>query len=152
MEVEVRRLSVGRVEVRIEGRLVEESLEHLRPDLLDRPRGPAAVLLNLSQLSEIDSAGMALLLLARVEREAMGGRFVVESSNPQITKALRAAGMNDFVRIEERRTDAMRALGADKAPEPVHDRLPEITRRRWAERPRRAPAARGGGVAAVYAR
>ena len=83
MEIEIRELGLGRVEIRPAGRLVEETVGHLRADLLDNYQGPAAVLLNLSRLSEIDAAGMALVLLARVEREAMGGRLVVESANPR---------------------------------------------------------------------
>ncbi len=151
MEIEIRELGLGRVEIRPAGRLVEETVAHLHADLLDSYEGSAAVLLNLSRLSEIDAAGMALVLLARVEREAMGGRLVVESANPAITKCLVAAGMNGFVRLEKRRIDALRVIGADQRPKPANDRLPEVARRRFWSPSRSAPSS-GGGVAAVYAR
>ena len=151
MEIEIRELGLGRVEIRPAGRLVEETVGHLRADLLDNYQGPAAVLLNLSRLSEIDAAGMALVLLARVEREAMGGKLVVESANPEITKSLVAAGMDGFVRLEERRLDALHVIGVDQLAKPANDRLPEVVRRRFWSPSRPAPSS-GGGVAAVYAR
>ncbi len=109
MRIEVRRLISGGIEVLPSGRLDEETVGELRPVLLDYP--PRRILLNLSGLEAIDSAGMALVMLARVELEAMGIRFVVESPDPSITQVLIQAGLGRFVDIAPRRLDALRALG-----------------------------------------
>jgi anti-anti-sigma factor len=144
MDIEVRTLGTSKLEVRPYGRLVEETVGVLRAELLDNTQGAAAVLLNLSDLDEIDSAGMALVLLARIEHEAMGGRLVVESSDPEIAEVLEAAGMDRFVTVARRRIDALRALGADEHPAPEDDALPTLAGRVAAEPRTPAASAQGG--------
>ena len=58
-------------------------------------------------------------MMARVELEANGTRFVVESSEPRLTRTLMAAGLPRFVTIAPRRLDALRALGEEAQPEAV---------------------------------
>jgi anti-anti-sigma factor len=139
MEIAVHRLGPGKVEIRPRGQLVERTAARLRSDLLDVTPGAAAVLLDLSDLQAIDAAGMALVLLARIEHEAMGGRLVVQSSDPAITETLRDAGLDRFVTVTCRRLDALRALGADEHPVP-DDALPTATGRRSGQQ-RKATAA-----------
>lgn len=111
MEIAVKRLSSGAVEVTPRGRLDSDTVGELRPVLLDSPYPPSQLLLNLSELDGVDPAGMALVMMARIELEAFGTRFVVESEDPRITRAITQAGLGRFVDIAPRRLDALRALG-----------------------------------------
>jgi anti-anti-sigma factor len=122
--IEVKRLNSGGVEVVPRGSLDSESVGELRPVLLDATFPPQRMLLNLSDLEAIDSAGMALVMMARIELEATGTRFVVESSDPAITEVLIGAGLGRFVDIAPRRLDALRALG--DLPGSVHDLLADF--------------------------
>jgi anti-anti-sigma factor len=120
MGIEVNQLRSGRgIEIRAFGTLDSETAGELRPLLLDPAQPSPRVLLNLSGLESIDAAGMALVMMARVELEAAGIRFVVESSEPRLTRVLLAAGLPRFVTIAPRRLDALRALGEDAEPEAV---------------------------------
>lgn len=129
MEIDVKRLGDRGVEILPKGRLDAETVDELRPELLDRVRPEPRVLLNLAALDAIDSAGMALVMMARVELEAIGSRYVVECSNARLMRQLLAAGMSRFVTIAPRRLDSMRAFGEDVQP--------EMSRRTFA--PARAP-------------
>ncbi len=96
MDVEIRQLGSRGVELRVFGRLDVETVGELRPALLDYPS--PKVLLNLSDVESIDAAGMALVMMARIELEATGIRFVVECSEPKLTGVLMAAGLPDSSR------------------------------------------------------
>jgi anti-anti-sigma factor len=120
MGIDVRQLRSGRgVEIRVSGVLDERTVGDLRPLLLDPAMPSPKVLLNLSGVESVDPAGMALMMMARVELEATGIRFVVESSEPKLTRSLMAAGLPRFVTIAVRRLDALRALGEEAEPEAV---------------------------------
>ncbi len=119
MNVEIKALGSRGVEISPAGKLNSETVRELRPLLLDSLHPQPQVLLNLSGVESIDAAGMALLMMARVELEASGIRFVVESSNPGLMRTLVAAGMPRFVTIAPRRLDALRALGEVHEPELV---------------------------------
>lgn len=119
MDVEIRPLGNRGVEILPTGRLDENTIGELRPMLLDSHHPQRRVLLNLSGLDHIDAAGMALVMIARLELEAGGTRFVVESSNAAITRELIAGGLPRFVTISPRRIDALRSLGEEAEPEAV---------------------------------
>lgn len=107
MELKSRRLGNGTLEVAPVGTLDETNVGELRPHLLDRGD---RILLDLSGVQQIDSAAMALILLARIELEAMGGGLVVQASQPRIALTLKRAGLERFVTVADRRIDALRAL------------------------------------------
>ncbi|MGI9021162.1 MAG: STAS domain-containing protein [Solirubrobacterales bacterium] len=117
MEIEVKRLGGRGIEIVPIGRLDAGTVGELRRALLDRVRPEPRVLLNVSALDAIDPAGMALLMMARVELEATGSRFVVECTDAGLMRRLLGAGMSRFVTIAQRRLDSMRALGEDAQPE-----------------------------------
>lgn len=110
MELKSRRLSNGTLEVAPVGTLDETNVGELRPHLLDRGDRMDRILLDLSGVQQIDSAAMALILLARIELEAMGGGLVVQASQPRIALTLKRAGLERFVTVADRRIDALRAL------------------------------------------
>jgi anti-anti-sigma factor len=107
MELEIRRLTSGAIEISPRGILDESTVGLLRPHLLDRGD---RVLLDLSGLKRIDPAGMALLLLARIELEALGGALVVQAPQPPVSRALERAGFARFVTVAQERIDALRAV------------------------------------------
>ena len=119
MAVEVKELGTRGVEIKPCGALDRKTVGELRPIILDSVHPLPKVLLNLSEVDSIDEAGIALVMMARVELEASGIRFVVESSNPSLTGLLLAAGLPRFATIAPRRLDALRALGEDVEPEAV---------------------------------
>lgn len=103
MELEINRLSSGAVELRPLGALDETNLTQLRNELLDHaPTMAERVLLNLSGVDRVDTAAMALLMLARIEIEARGGAFVVESPRPPVKGTMERAGFTRFVTVAER--------------------------------------------------
>jgi anti-anti-sigma factor len=120
MGIEVNQLRSGRgVEIRLSGAFDARTVGELRPILLDPIQPSPKVLLNLTNVDSVDPAGMALMMMARVELEATGIRFVVESSNPKLTRVLMSAGLPRYVTVAPRRFDALRELGEDAEPEAV---------------------------------
>jgi anti-anti-sigma factor len=119
MNIEIKQAGRRATEIVPTGRLDETTVHELRPVLLDSIYPSPKILLNLSRVEKIDAAGMALVMMARVELEANGTRFVVESSEPRLTRTLMAAGLPRFVTIAPRRLDALRALGEEAEPEAV---------------------------------
>jgi anti-anti-sigma factor len=117
MRIRVHKLSAGAVEIAVEGELDESNVDVLRAHLLDhRDDETDRVLLNLAQLESIDTSGMALLVLARMEIEAHGGTLVIEMAPTAACRAVKQAKLERFVTIHCERIAALAALGA---PQPV---------------------------------
>ena len=113
MRIRVHKLSPGAVEIAVHGELDESNVDVLRAHLLDhRDDETHRVLLNLSGLESIDTAGMALLVLARIEIEAHGGTFVIEMAPTGAGRAVKQAKLERFVTIHSERIAALAALGA----------------------------------------
>jgi anti-anti-sigma factor len=111
LKLHVERLDAREMEITAVGELDESTVNQLRACLLDHPEGgPDRILLNLTRLDFIDSAGLALLILARIEIEAGGGKFVVQTREPRVRRALRIAGIERFVTLAEDRVAALAAL------------------------------------------
>jgi anti-anti-sigma factor len=118
MRIRVHKLSTGAVEIAVEGELDDSNAHELRAHLLDfRGDETRRVLLNLSGLESIDTAGMALLVLARIEIEAHGGTFVIEMAPTGACRAVKQANLERFVTIHCERIAALAALGG--VPEPA---------------------------------
>ena len=85
------------------GEIDHHSAVALREDLdrllwRDRPR---RLVLNLSRIEFMDSAGLGLLMgRYRLMRE-LGGNVALTDPNPRVMKILRLAGMERFFEIEE---------------------------------------------------
>jgi anti-anti-sigma factor len=111
LRLHVERLDAREMEITAVGELDESTVDELRAHLLDRREaGPDRILLNLTRLDFIDSAGLALLILARIEIEASGGKFVVQTREPRVRRARRIAGIERFVTLAEDRVAALAAL------------------------------------------
>ena len=112
MPVSVTALGPDVVEVAPFGALDERSARDLRVALLDRESEEAhgGVVLDLSGVESVDAAGIALLLLARLEIEACGGTFVVVAASSPVRRSLRRAGIEGFVQVVRSREQALSVL------------------------------------------
>lgn len=118
MRIRVHNLSAGALEIAVEGELDASNVHELRTYLLEHHTDePRRVLLNLTALESIDTVGMALLVLARIEIEARGGTFVVEMAPKGAYREIHVANLERFVTIHCERIAALAALGG--APEPA---------------------------------
>jgi anti-anti-sigma factor len=116
MRIRVHNLSTGAVEIAVEGEVDAANAHELRAHLLDFGGDePRRVLLNLVELDSIDTAGMALLVLARIEIESRGGTFVIEMAPTGACRAIQQANLERFVTIHCERIAALAALNG--APE-----------------------------------
>jgi anti-anti-sigma factor len=116
MRIRVHNLSTGAVEIAVEGEVDAANAHELRAYLLDFGGDePRRVLLNLVELDSIDTAGMALLVLARIEIESRGGTFVIEMAPTGACRAIQQANLERFVTIHCERIAALAALNG--APE-----------------------------------
>jgi anti-anti-sigma factor len=118
MRIRVHNLSAGALEIAVQGELDASNVHELRAYLLDHHTDEARrILLNLTALESIDTAGMALLVLARIEIEARGGTFVVEMAPKGACREVKQANLERFVTIHCERIAALAALA--EVPEPA---------------------------------
>ena len=73
--------------LRIEGELTIYHAAELKQMLLPLPSGNDAIELDLSRVSEIDSAGVQLLLLARREASRAGREWRLGATSPAVDEA-----------------------------------------------------------------
>jgi len=111
MDVHMNRLPRGTIELSPSGCLEGPDLNELRTMLLDEaPTAAPRVLLNLAAVDRMDTAAMALMMLARIEIEAHGGALVIENARPSVRSTMDHAGLDRFVTIADRRIDSLREL------------------------------------------
>ena len=92
--------SVNVVEVR--GELDWSTARMLRQALLGLDQGRASSLVvDLSQLSFLDSSGMGVLVSACRRTRASGGTFSVSRANGEARRALEIAGLTDFLGLDK---------------------------------------------------
>jgi anti-sigma B factor antagonist len=78
-------MKTGRVQV--DGELTIYSATELKPELLAALNGAAQAEFDLSGVTEIDTAGVQLLLLARREAQARGVALHLRSPSPAVRSA-----------------------------------------------------------------
>ncbi len=116
LDLKVDRLDAGTLEISARGSLDERTVPVLRRGRLGRGDASAdRLLIDLSGLEHIDSAGLAALLLARIEIEARGGAMVVFTNGARMTRTLERAGIRRFVDVATSRAAALRMLGVQAA-------------------------------------
>jgi anti-anti-sigma factor len=77
---------------------VEPALRRSLDDLLER--GATTIIVDLLEVSFIDSAGLSVLVGAAETLEAVGGELVVVSDSPDARKLLSGAANGDSFRLE----------------------------------------------------
>lgn len=75
-------------------------LEKLLDDL--RGEGHSRVMLELSELTFVDSAGVSVLIKAKKEAEAAGSQFVLRRPTAQVHRVFALVGMVDWLVFDER--------------------------------------------------
>jgi anti-anti-sigma factor len=90
-------MSTATTTLPLDGELTIYRAAELKPLLLQRPDGDAALALDLSQVSEIDTAGVQLLLLARREAALQGRGFGIAAVSPAVADALELLGLADLM-------------------------------------------------------
>jgi len=79
--------------VRVDGELTIYRAAELKPLLLALPPGDGAIELDLAQVSEIDTAGVQLLLLARREAQALSRPWQIGARSAAVDDALALLGL-----------------------------------------------------------
>jgi anti-sigma B factor antagonist len=116
LELSHRRLDQGTVVVDMAGELHVSTAQHAQRALEGAlPSGPAAVVLDLSEVEFIDSTGLSILLnaLRRVTRG--GGRLAVVCTNPTVLRLFEITRLEDTFDIQPTREAALRRVGYDPA-------------------------------------
>jgi anti-anti-sigma factor len=95
---------------------VKNRLDGCNNDILDRriglsiDGGERRIVLDLSEVTYVSSAGLRSLLLAAKRMKAVGGRLVLLSSNRQVDRILDVSGFKSFLEIESSPAAARRRL------------------------------------------
>lgn len=85
----------------VEGEMTIYRAAELKPVLLDAVRTHDAPALDLSAVSEFDSAGVQLLLAARLEAARLGKPFAVTAASPAVREVLALLGLEFEGMLEE---------------------------------------------------
>jgi len=80
--------------MRIEGEMTIYRAAELKPALLDTVREHAAPRLDLSAVTEFDSAGLQLLLVARQEAARLGKRLAVGAASSAVRDVFALLGID----------------------------------------------------------
>jgi anti-anti-sigma factor len=86
--------SQGAASLAIEGEMTIYRAAELKPALLDAVREHAAPALDLSAVTEFDSAGLQLLLVARQEAARLGKRLVLSAASNAVRDVFALLGMD----------------------------------------------------------
>jgi len=78
----------------IEGELTIYRAAELKPVLLEAVRAQDAPALDLSAVTEFDSAGLQLLLMARQEAQRLGKPLQVAGASPAVREVFALLGMD----------------------------------------------------------
>jgi anti-anti-sigma factor len=99
--VEVTREGDGAL-VRIEGEVEFATAPRLRATLLDLAQEAAVpVVLDLAEVSFLDSAGISLLIQAKKRLANAGSDLVLRAPQPNIRRVLEISGVTELFRIED---------------------------------------------------
>jgi anti-sigma B factor antagonist len=90
-----------RVRVAVRGELDLLAAPHLRTALLEATKeDPAAIGLDLSAVTFIDSTGISVILQAWQRASANGSRLVVDSASPVVARVIEVAGLTELLGAE----------------------------------------------------
>ncbi len=74
-------------------------LQHMLDDVLGQPH--ARVMLDLNELSFVDSAGVSVLIKAKQRAETMGRTLVLRRPTEQLERVFSLVGLADWLEIED---------------------------------------------------
>jgi anti-sigma B factor antagonist len=83
--------------MRFDGELTIYRAAELKPLLLALPAGDAPIQIDLAQVSEIDTAGVQLLLLSRREAESLSRPWQICAASSAVGEALGLLGLRHLV-------------------------------------------------------
>ncbi|WP_062046521.1 anti-sigma F factor antagonist [Bacillus sp. JCM 19034] len=98
--------------VRLIGELDHHTAEELRAQVEERlKRDVKHIVLNLEQLSFMDSSGLGVILGRYKQVKAIGGEMVVCAISPAVKRLFELSGLFKIIRLEENEEYALQKLG-----------------------------------------
>ncbi|ALA51030.1 anti-sigma F factor antagonist [Shouchella clausii] len=97
--------------VRLEGELDHHSAKELRSQIEARLENIQHIVLNLAELSFMDSSGLGVILGRYKQIKANGGEMVVCAISPTIERLFEMSGLFKIIRLEESERFALQKLG-----------------------------------------
>ena len=70
-------------------------------------------MIDLTELSLIDTSGLALMVRAGNTRREKGRKFVIVGSGPQVRRAFELTGLSELLPVVHAREDALALLGSE---------------------------------------
>jgi anti-anti-sigma factor len=90
------------VTVHPSGDIDYSSLEPLRQALLDaRVAGVRDIIVDLTEVSFLDSQGLAVILFAHQRQRSVGGRLVLRDPSRDTLRLLHVTNLNNVIEVEE---------------------------------------------------
>ena len=83
--------------MRFDGELTIYRAVELKPQMLALPAGSDAIRVDLAQVSEIDTAGVQLLLLSRREAQALSRPWQICAASSAVSEALGLLGLQQLL-------------------------------------------------------
>ncbi|WP_059103576.1 anti-sigma F factor antagonist [Shouchella shacheensis] len=97
--------------VRLEGELDHHAAKKLRADIEERLDETKHIVLNLAELTFMDSSGLGVILGRYKQVRAQGGEMVVCAISPAVKRLFEMSGLFKIIRLEENETFALQKLG-----------------------------------------
>lgn len=98
--------------VRLIGELDHHTAEELRAKVEEKlQREVKHIVLNLEQLSFMDSSGLGVILGRYKQVKAIGGEMVVCAISPAVKRLFELSGLFKIIRLEENEEYALQTLG-----------------------------------------
>lgn len=94
------------------GRIDSSNAASAEADILTKIQGDApALIIDLSRLDYLSSAGLRVLLVAAKTCRASQGKAVIQQAAPAVTEVLKLSGFDKIIPITASREEALAALG-----------------------------------------
>jgi len=107
------------VVLRMEGRLDQDTCEAFRADIMshveESAHGGGAIVLDLSGLEYVSSAGLRCFMLASRQAKAHHGRIYVAALQPMVTEIFEISHFNLVFQVFPTVREALGAVSADAA-------------------------------------
>jgi anti-anti-sigma factor len=122
MKLETQTLDGGIVKVQLSGRMDAQGTEEIEPKLMDSLGAHRAVILDLSDVSFLTSAGIRALIVAAKAVSRRGGRMALLVLDANVRKVLEIANLGQLMPIHHTLDEVLRAVSAPRSSPPGDDR------------------------------